>query len=302
MRAYLQLVRAPNLITSAADVIAGFALMTWLADSPYGHPRWHRLAALVFISMALYASGVIFNDCLDAEKDRRHRPDRPIPSGAVPLRRAFLIGTLLTFAALGVAMFLSLAAVIYSGALILAIWAYNVPLRRSVVGGAVGLGLCRFLNMQLGMSTGMSLPYFSVRIYPELLLAPALLGAYAAIVTVVSTYEDRPAGRFGAWALVGSAGAMTVVLLSAFFKVVGTIAGKLVLAALVVALAAVFVAPLVRLSFASVRRAVGIAVMLVIVFDAAIVLGVHDAPAWLGLGVLASVLPAFLLARRMSPS
>jgi hypothetical protein len=246
--------------------------------------------------MALYASGVIFNDCLDAEKDRRHRPDRPIPGGAVPLGRAFLIGSLLTFAALGVAMFLSWAAVLYAGALIICIWAYNLPLRRNVLTGALGLGSCRFLNMLLGMSTGTSLSYFSFRNYPFLVLAPALLGAYAAIVTLVSAYEDRPA------VLVGAAVAMSMVLLGAMLGVVGTLAGQILLGVLILVLVGIFTAPLMKLTFASVRRAVGLAVLLVIAFDAALVLGIRDAPLWLGLGTLGAMAPAWLLARKISPS
>jgi 4-hydroxybenzoate polyprenyltransferase len=301
VKAYLQLIRAPNLFTAAADAAAGFTLMA-AVDGTLDRPHWLRLAALMAISAALYASGVVFNDCLDADKDRAHRPDRPIPSGAVPLPRAFLLGALLTCGALLAAMFLGLVTVLYATLLVIAIWLYNGAFRRWAISGALGLGLCRFLNMQLGMSTGMSLRYFSVRNYPELLLAPALLGAYAAIVTLVSTYEDRPAGRSGAWLLLGSAAAMCMVLLGALLGVVGTISGQVVLGALILALAAVLIAPLVRLTFASVRKAVGMAVVLVIAFDAAIVLGVRDAPLWLGLGVLLSLVPAALLARKLSPS
>jgi 4-hydroxybenzoate polyprenyltransferase len=302
VRAYLQLVRAPNLITAAADVVAGFSLMTWLADAPFGHPRWHKLAALAFVSMALYASGVIFNDCLDAEKDLRHRPDRPIPSGAVPLGRAFLLGAFLTLVALIVAMFLSWATVVCAGALIVCIWAYNLPLRRTALTGALAMGSCRFLNMLLGMSTGTSMSYFSFRKYPDLVLAPALLGTYVVIVTLVSTYEDRPAGRSAAWVLVGSAVGMGAVLLTAMLGLVGTLAGQLLLAALLVVLVGIFVMPLMKLTFASVRRAVGLSVMLIIAFDAALVLGVRDAPAWLGLGTLGAMAPAWLLARKIAPS
>jgi len=302
VRAYLQLVRAPNLITSAADVVAGFSLMTWLADTPFGHPRWHKLAVLVSISMALYASGVIFNDCLDADRDRRLRPERPIPSGAVPLRRAFALGAFLTVAALVAAMLLSWAAVLFSGLLTVSIWTYNSPLRRSALAGALAIGACRGLNMLLGMSTGMSLSYFSFRNYPELAIAPALLAAYAIIVTLVATYEDRPAGRAGAWVLTGAAVAMSLVLLGALFGVVGTLAGQVLLALLILVLGGIFTAPLVKLTFASVRRAVGLAVLLIIAFDAALVLGVRDAPEWLGLGLLVSIAPAWLLSRWISPS
>ena len=301
MKAYLQLIRAPNLITAAADAAAGFILMA-AVDGTLDRLHWLRLAALMAVSAALYASGVAFNDCLDAEKDQAHRPDRPIPSGAVPLGRAFLLGALLTLGALFAAMLLGQVTVLYVTLLIIAIWLYNGALRRWIFPGALGLGLCRFLNMQLGMSTGMSLRYFSVHNYPELLLAPALLGAYAAIVTVVSAYEDRPAGRSGAWVLGGSAAAMCLVLSGALFGVVGTAAGQVLLGVLILGLAVTLIAPLVRLTFASVRRAVAAAVVLIIAFDAAIVLGVRGAPLWLGLGMLFSLAPAALLARKLSPS
>ena len=76
MKAYLQLIRAPNLFTAAADVVAGFVLMAWVDGNLDRARLWQYLPGLAFISVALYASGAIFNDCLDAEHDRRARPDR----------------------------------------------------------------------------------------------------------------------------------------------------------------------------------------------------------------------------------
>ena len=303
VKAYLQLVRVPNLFTAAADAAAGFALMA-AVDGTLNRPHFLRLAALMAISAALYASGVIFNDCLDADYDRQHRPDRPIPSGAVALQHAFYLGVGLTLAALLAAMFLGQATVLYAALLITAIWLYNGVFKRFVLPGAAAMGLCRFLNMQLGMSTGMSLPFFSVRLWPELLVAPLLLAAYSATITLVATYEDRPAGRSGPWMLFGSAVGIVLVLVAAALAVVQTVAGWAVLGLLVLVLAGTFLAPLVRLTFASVRRAVGVAVIMVIAFDAALILGVPDSPMalWLGLGVLASVVPAAWLARSMSPS
>lgn len=303
MKAYLQLIRAPNLFTAAADAAAGFALMA-AVDGTLKPAHLPRLAVLMLISAALYASGVVFNDCLDAGYDRQHRPDRPIPSGAVSLPRAFSLGLGLTLAALLAAMLLGQATVLYAALLITAIGLYNGVFKRFVLPGAAAMGLCRFLNMQMGMSTGMSLPFFSVRLWPELLVAPVLLAAYSAIIALVAAYEDRPAGRAGSWMLSGSAVGMVLVLVAAALAVVQTVAGWILLAVLVPVMAMTFLAPLMRLTFASVRRAVGVAVILIIAFDAAIILGVPDAPMalWLGLGVLATVAPAAWLARSLSPS
>jgi len=72
LAAYVELLRPPNLATSAADVLAGLAVATWA-----GAPRtWW----LVPSSVLLYAGGVVLNDVVDAGRDARERPERPIPS------------------------------------------------------------------------------------------------------------------------------------------------------------------------------------------------------------------------------
>lgn len=299
MKAYLQLVRAPNLFTSATNVVAGFVLISGI-DGTLQNPRWDHLVALMFISVALYASGAVFNDCLDLEHDRLFRPERPIPSGAVPLRRAYMLALILTLAALGTAMILSTATVLYTGLLITAIWLYNGVLKRFLLPGALSMGLCRFLNMQLGMSAGMSLAYFRVNLV--LVWAPLLLGCYAAIVTAASHYEDQPAGRFGPWALFGAAAGLPVVLLGAALKVVTGPAAWGLLILLMLATAAIFIVTLVKVTFVSVRRAIGASILLIIAFDAAVVLGTRNAPLWLALVVLAALVPAGALARVLSPS
>ncbi len=315
MKAYLQLVRAPNLFTAASDAVAGFVLMA-AVDGTLGKPRWHHLAALMFISAALYASGAVFNDCLDLEHDSRFRPERPLPSGALPLGRAYALGLCLVVAALMAAVVLeSATTVLFTGLLVTAIWLYNGLLKRFMLPGALSMGLCRFLNMLLGMSTGtgMSLASFRVAHNRVLIWAPLLLGLYTVIVTAASHYEDRPAGGAGPWVLFGAAAGLPLVLLAAAFKVVngplswGLVLGRGLLILLIFATAAAFILTLMKVTFASVRRAVGISVILIIAFDAAVVLGQWrpgspNLSLWLGLATLAALVPAGLLARVLSPS
>ncbi len=311
MKAYLQLIRAPNLFTAASNVVTGFVLMA-AVDGTLGRARWHHLLALIFISVALYASGAIFNDCLDLEHDVRFRPERPLPSGAVPLGRAYALGLFLVLAALGMAVLLgSATTVLVTGLLVTAIWLYNGLFKRFMILGALAMGLCRFLNVLLGMTTGMSLTSF--RVNQVLIWAPLLMGLYVVIVTVASHYEDRPAGGAGPWVLFGAAAGLPLVLFAASFKVLdgplswGLVLGRGLLILLIFATAAAFILTLMKVTFASVRRAVGASVILIIVFDAAIVIGQWRAggpgvPLWLGLGTLAALIPAGLMARVLSPS
>ena len=86
--AYLQLIRLPNVVTAAADSLAGWLLVTGSLAEP---ARWLPLLAS---SMVLYASGTMLNDVFDFEIDREERPGRPLPSGRVSRRAAAWLGGL----------------------------------------------------------------------------------------------------------------------------------------------------------------------------------------------------------------
>ena len=83
-RPYLNLARISNTPTVISNVLAGVVLATVL--------EWDWLVVALCVSMALfYTAGMYLNDILDLEIDRVQRPERPIPSGIVPLRRAWVI-------------------------------------------------------------------------------------------------------------------------------------------------------------------------------------------------------------------
>lgn len=90
-RALLELMRPPNLVTAAADVLAGAAVADALLDP--------RLLALVLASALLYAGSAVMNDVFDARLDARERPERPIPSGRVTRSEGFSFGSLLLLVA-----------------------------------------------------------------------------------------------------------------------------------------------------------------------------------------------------------
>ena len=97
MKAILRIVRLPNVITAASNSLAGaFCAGVALKD-------WPTLAGLAFVSMAIYASGILFNDLFDLEEDRRERPERPLPSGAVSVRTVAILGIVLMVAGAAVA-------------------------------------------------------------------------------------------------------------------------------------------------------------------------------------------------------
>jgi 4-hydroxybenzoate polyprenyltransferase len=150
MRAYLQLVRLPNVFTAMADILLGY-LFTHESLEPAEH-----FALLLAASSLLYMAGMVLNDFFDREQDARERPFRPIPSGKVSPGAAARLG----FGMLGLGATLGwvasyLAADVRPGivatALAAAVVAYDGLVKRTPL-GPVTMGACRMLNVLLGMS------------------------------------------------------------------------------------------------------------------------------------------------------
>lgn len=155
--AYAQLVRLPNVPSALADIALGALAVGAL-------PRlWLPFLCLCATSACLYMAGMVYNDIFDVDEDRRERPDRPIPSGRVSLAEAKRLG--LALLAGGVA-FAGLATwllaqqpgggfaakpVVVAALLVAAIFAYDGWLKQTDI-GPVSMGLCRFLNVLLGLS------------------------------------------------------------------------------------------------------------------------------------------------------
>lgn len=144
---FARLVRLPNVFTAPADVLAGYWLLAGAANPRL--PDSLQWAAIG--SCMLYIAGMIFNDIFDLDDDRRDRPDRPLPSGNVPLPLAMFLGA--AALASGVAAVAAGAAMAAGAVWILAmlVLLYNWKLK-STAAGPVTMGACRAVNMQLGMA------------------------------------------------------------------------------------------------------------------------------------------------------
>ena len=179
LKALLSLTRPANLVTAIADVLAGMAIAGYFsipdpAPAPVG---WLSLA-----TVGLYGGGVVFNDVFDAELDAVERPERPIPSGIVNKKTAitlaltlFLIGTAASFQVNQTAGLLAIA--IAAASVI-----YDRFGKHHNWLGPLNMGLCRGLNLLLGIS-----------IIPDQVLPWAWVGlvpiAYIGAITMISRGE-----------------------------------------------------------------------------------------------------------------
>lgn len=148
LKGYLQLMRPANLPTAAADIFAGAALAGILTASFPILP----LLLLVFASVFLYAGGVVLNDVFDFSIDKVERPERPIPSGLISLKSAAFFGSVLLTIGIVFAFLLNQLSGFIALALAGSIVLYDGFSKKNGFLGPLNMGLCRGLNLILGMS------------------------------------------------------------------------------------------------------------------------------------------------------
>ena len=144
---FFRLLRPANLVTAAADILTAAVII---------HLHDLRLAWLVSASVCLYAGGVILNDFCDRRLDAIERPERPIPSGAVPASLAVSLGIFLLLLGVFFADRASPLSGIVAALLAAAILLYDSVAKPSPVGPVV-MGTCRALNLLLGLSAAPAL-------------------------------------------------------------------------------------------------------------------------------------------------
>ncbi|HEY8374263.1 MAG TPA: UbiA family prenyltransferase [Pseudonocardiaceae bacterium] len=174
MRSLVQLVRAPAALSVPGDVLAGAAAA--------GFPLGARTVALPVASVCLYWAGMALNDYADRRVDAVERPERPIPSGRV--RPGFALGLATGLTATGLAVAGAVGgrrALRGAVPLAAAVWAYDLLLKRTVV-GPVGMAAARALDVLLGAGAGSWRPALPTAL---------VVGAHTFAVTALSRNEVR---------------------------------------------------------------------------------------------------------------
>ena len=272
VRAHLALARVSNSPTVATNVLAGAAL----GGSVLGGGVLDGKVLLLALSMVLfYTAGMYLNDVLDLGIDRRERPERPLPSGAVSLGEALSV-TLLLFA-VGAALLWPLGRpALFSGLALIALialydaWHKTNPLSPVLMAGTRALVyVTAFVAYALPLSG-------------PLLVWAALLGGYIVGLTYLAKTENAP-GLARYWPAA-------LLFLPAVYALLGAFSlGTLALALAYVAWAAYSVSFVYDLRRRSVGRAIGFLIAGVSLLDA-LVLAATGAWGWLPLALLGFLL------------
>ncbi len=278
-RAYLELVRPANVVTALADVLAGYGVA---GLSHHAAVPW-----LLVSTSCLYAGGVVLNDVFDRDLDRLERPERPIPSGRVTVGAAARFGAALLIVGIVTAAMATAAAGVIAAALAGFVLLYDAWGKRQWLFGPVNMGICRGLNLLLGVA---AVPAVIASAWPITFLP----FVYITAVTALSRGEVHGGRReVAAFALIS----LSLVLIA--LLVVAGMHRSLAAAFLTIVLGLVLL-PLVWRAYrtpdaVTIRRAIRGGVLLLALMDAA--LGAAYAGNVYSLLVLATATVAGRLAR-----
>jgi 4-hydroxybenzoate polyprenyltransferase len=253
IRAYLQLMRPPSVITAIADILAGFAV-TGLFN-PMAAP-WLALA-----TVGIFGGGMVLNDLFDPKVDE----EEPALPNRQATRRGTVVLSIILFAigigsAFSVTYFSGMLAMGIVGVLIL----YNRWWKRHSLLGPVSMGLSRGANFLLGASV---LP----AIISEIWYLALLPFTYVVAVTLLGSGVIRGTGRVR----TAVAGLLMLATLGGLAALGSTIQSNLVamlpyLALLVWRVVPPFFAAFRAPSSESIQNAVRVGILSLVVLDAAI--------------------------------
>lgn len=164
LQAYAQLIRLPNLPSALSNICLGALASGALPQN------WLPFLLLLLTSACLYCGGMVWNDYFDREEDRRDRGDRPIPMGRITPREAARLGTILLVSGVVVALLAGWTLALLNSKnsastplvlailLVAAILLYDGPIKHHRI-APVLMGLCRLLNVLLGVAVSGSLAW-----------------------------------------------------------------------------------------------------------------------------------------------
>ena len=236
---FLRLMRLANIVTAVSDIMAGIAIAGYLWGKDWSAISLQPVFLLILSTIGLYGGGVVFNDVFDADLDAVERPERPIPSGLISKTAAGTLALILIlagifFAALVHPSEIFSASTILATATAICAIVYDKWGKHQSLLGPINMGLCRGLNLLLGISI---IPQAVGQFWP-ISFVPVV---YIAAITMVSRGEVHGGKRN---TLYGAVALYAVVILSILY--VSFINHNLLSAALFLLLLSLMIFPPLR--------------------------------------------------------
>ena len=195
LRALLILGRVSNLPTVWSNCLAGWFL-GW-GNFDLNTLRTPGFALLILASTMFYIAGMFLNDAFDADWDRTHRTERPIPSGAIESRTVWWLGIAGLAIGMGITGCLGNATAITGLLLMNCILIYNF-IHKHTAWSVLFMGGCRALLILLAgamayAESGRKLPFLLSEDAGAVTWAAVAMATYVIGLSCMARAESKPA-------------------------------------------------------------------------------------------------------------
>jgi 4-hydroxybenzoate polyprenyltransferase len=148
---FLRMARPANILTAISDVIAGFAIAGVFFQELVAI-KLEAMVLLIVATIGLYAGGIVFNDVFDYDDDKLNRPERVLPTGKISINEAIIFGIILFSIGIIAAFLVSTLSGLLAFLIAVLALSYDKFAKHHAVLGPINMGLCRSVNLLLGMS------------------------------------------------------------------------------------------------------------------------------------------------------
>ncbi len=199
--------RPANILTAITDIMAGIAIAGFLSRGLHDVQAVLQVICLAIAAMGLYGGGVVFNDVFDADLDRIERPERPIPSGVVSRTQAAVLGIYLLLLGILAAFSVGEWPGFIAAAIAITALVYDKWGKHNALLGPINMGLCRGLNLLMGIS-----------IVPQAIITHGWLAfvpiLYIAAITMISRDEVHGGKKRTLWLAAAGYGVVCLIILA----------------------------------------------------------------------------------------
>lgn len=205
---YAQLMRLSNLPTCLANALTGAAI-----GMQFQALNVTTLVALVVVISSYYCGGMILNDLCDLSYDRLHRSERPLVSGAISCRTAWVVTGVLFIFGTVLLYVVAAHALVVAAILLLFIILYDL-LHKKYSASVFLMGGCRAL-VYMTCAVAVAAPSEATAVLLKSLPFALLLGFYTLSITLVARMENQSQLDYRKWLSI----VMLLVLMGILFFV-----------------------------------------------------------------------------------
>ncbi len=183
LKAFFNLCRISNLPTVWTNVLAAIVISG-------GEFSWSSFLVLSLSMSLLYSGGMCLNDICDADIDRIKKPFRPIPSGRVSIKNAYIFTIALFVIALALLLIVPYKRSFYTGFFLLALIIIYDVFHKAQPLSVILMAACRMMVFMVSAiaSTGTA-GFFTA-------IAGSLQFVYTMIISIAARCENKRKERF----------------------------------------------------------------------------------------------------------